>query len=108
MVVLFSKLKLKGTIIAKLSPLAFGIYLFQSNQVIWNNVIKDAFAFVVQKNIVIGVIYAFLFASIIFISGLIVEFLRSKLFTLIRIPLLSKKIVNVFDICLGKCTTFLK
>ncbi len=34
MVVLFSRLNLKGTIISKLSPLAFGIYLFQMNEVV--------------------------------------------------------------------------
>ena len=37
MVVLFSRLRLKGTVISKLSPLAFGIYLFQLNPVIWKN-----------------------------------------------------------------------
>ena len=40
MVVLFSRLRLKGTVISKLSPLAFGIYLFQLSPVIWNNCLR--------------------------------------------------------------------
>lgn len=107
MVILFSRLHLKGTIIAKLSPLAFGIYLFQLNQVIWNNIIKDAFAFVVSKNIVIGVLYVFAFALVIFVSGLIVECTRSKMAKLLRIPLLSKKIVILIDRLLVKAFVFL-
>ena len=93
MVVLFSRIKLKMTFISKISPLAFGIYLFQSNQLIWNNVIKDAFSFVPSKGRVIGVAYVFLFASLIFISGLIVEFIRSKLEKALKIPTLSEKII---------------
>ncbi len=37
MVVLFSRLRPTGAIISKLSPLAFGIYLFQLSPVIWKN-----------------------------------------------------------------------
>lgn len=108
MVVLFSRLHLKGTVISKLSPLAFGIYLFQSNQVVWKKGVKDAFAFVASKNIAIGVLYVFAFALAIFISGLIVEFVRSKLAKLLRIPSLSKKIVELADNMLIRLFVFLK
>ena len=37
MVVLFSRLRPTGAVISKLSPLAFGIYLFQLSPVIWKN-----------------------------------------------------------------------
>lgn len=37
MVIIFSRIQMRGTVIKKLSPLAFGIYLFQRNQVIWDN-----------------------------------------------------------------------
>lgn len=108
MVILFSRLHLKGTIIAKISPLTFGIYLFQCNQIIWNNIIKGAFAFVASQNIVIGVMYVFLFAFIIFILGLIVEFIRSNLMKFFKIPLLSKRLVIFIDIMLNKLFIFLK
>ena len=64
MIVWFSRLKLKGTIISKLSPLAFGIYLFQLNQVIWNSVIKGKFAFVAQMSVVKGVFLSLCFADL--------------------------------------------
>lgn len=108
MVILFSRIPLKGRIISKLSPLAFGIYLFHLNQVIAWKIIGDAFAFVVSKNIVVGIGYVFLFASLIFVSGLIVEFIRSKLAELLRIPSLSKKIVEIIDNWIVKFFVLLK
>lgn len=36
MVILFSRIKIKGSLVKKISPLAFGIYLFQLNAVIWD------------------------------------------------------------------------
>lgn len=108
MVVLFSRLHLKGKIIAKLSPLAFGIYLFQLNQVVWNKVIKDAASFVVSKNIVSGILYVFGIAFAIFICGLLVEFVRSKLAKLFKIPSLSKRIVALVDKLLVKGIVLMK
>lgn len=108
LVVLFSRIKLKGKIISKLSPLAFGIYLFQQNPIIWNNIIKDRFTFVINKPIVIGVLYVLLLALAIFVSGLIIEFIRNKIVNLIRIPILSQKIVRLSDKATTKLSVFLK
>lgn len=108
MVILFSRIRIKGTIISKLSPLAFGIYLFQLNQVIWNVLIKDRFAFVANKNVILGIIYVFAFASLIFISGLIVEWLRNIIAKIVKIPYLSKKIVEIIDIIITKIFIFMK
>ncbi len=95
MVVLFSRIKLKGNIISKISPLAFGIYLFQLNQVIWNHYLKGAFSFVVQHSVFIGILYVLAFATLIFVSGLAAEFARTKIAKLIKLPMLSKKIANL-------------
>lgn len=108
MVILFSRIQLKGKIITKLSPLVFGIYLFQLNQVVYNDIIKDAFAFVASKNIAVGVLYVFAFALAIFVSGLVVEFIRSKIAKWLKIPLLSQKIVVLADKLLVKASIFLK
>ena len=107
MVVLFSRLRLKGTVISKLSPLAFGIYLFQLNPVIWNNYLKGGTLFAVQKNIAVGVIYAFVIAALIFLSGLIVEFVRSRLAKAMRLPALSQKIVALAKWALQKVAIML-
>lgn len=102
LVVLFSRIHFKAMFMDKLYPLAFGIYLFQSNPVIWNNVIKGACAFVAAENVAMGFLYVFAFAFLIFISGLAVEFVRSVLAKLLRIPALSKKIVELVDKCFTK------
>ncbi len=108
MVILFSRLRIKGTIISKLSPLAFGIYLFQLNQVIWSVIIKDAVVSVVDKNVIVEGISVFGFASLLFVSGLIVEYIRSRIAAWIRIPSLSKKIVSLIDQGLTKLFYVLK
>ena len=107
MVVLFSRLRLKGTVISKLSPLAFGIYLFQLNPVLWNNRLRGGASFAAQENIVVGVMYAFAIAALIFLSGLIVEFVRSKLAKAMRIPVLSQKIVALVQWALRKVLSVL-
>lgn len=108
MVILFSRIKFKGTIISKLSPLVFGIYLLQNNEIIWEIVLKDAFVFVVNNPIPIGVLLVFIIALGIFASGLIVEFLRTNLAKLLKISVLSKKIVLLCDTLLGKVSVLLK
>ncbi len=108
MVVLFSRLKLKGTVISKLSPLALGIYFFQLNQVIWVNFLSGAFAFAAQEKLVVGVLYAFAFAALIFVSGMLVEFIRSQLAKALKIPSLSRAIVNAAGVVLNKATALLK
>ena len=109
MVVLFSRLKLKRTAaVAKLSPLAFGVYLFQNNHVIWDKAIKNAFTFAVSQNIFIGVFYVFDLALLIFVCGLAIEFARSRLAKLLKIPLLSKKLAVLVDKLIGKMTVLLK
>ena len=108
MVVLFSRIPLNGNFVSKLSPLAFGIYLFQMNQVIWNNILKDAFVGIVEKPLYIGIPLVFGFASAIFLSGLCVEFVRSILANICRINKLSKWIVEKADFVLEKLFVFLK
>jgi len=108
MIILFSRMKLKGNIISKLSPLALGIYLFHSNKILWRNVIKDAFVFIVNKNILIGVLLVFGIASIICLSGLLVEFIRAKLAEWLKVQKASKKIVNLGEKILDKACDLLK
>lgn len=110
--ILFSRLKIKNTlcikIINKLSPLAFGIYLFQLSPVIWQMIIRDRFLFVASENVFVGILYAFGLAAAIFVAGLIVEFIRFNLAKLCRIPKLSELIVNGIDKLITKCFVFLK
>lgn len=108
MVVLFSRLPIKCKFVSKVSPLAFGIYLFQLNQVVWHFMLKDAFVGVLEKPLYIGIPMAFGCASLIFFSGLFVEFIRTILAKICRINLLSKWIVEKLDFVLKKITVILK
>ena len=108
LVTLFSRIKIRGKLIAKISPLAFGIYLFQLSPVIWNNILKDRTAFIASKPVYIGICLAFLCAAALFLAGLAVEFLRSSLAKLIRIPALSRKIAGGAEKMIVKLTALLK
>lgn len=108
MVVLFSRFRPNGKVISKLSPLAFGIYLFHLNKVIWVRIIKDAFAFVASMNIIIGVICVFGIAAVIFLSGMIVEIIRTLFARLLRIHLLSEKIVGVVQQFISRIAAAIK
>lgn len=108
MVVLFSRIRLKGTIISNLSPLVFGVYLFQLNQVVYQAIIKERFAFIASQNIIVGVLEVFAFAMAIFIAGLIVETVRNRLAKWMRIPEFSKKIVKFVSLGLSKMEVLLK
>ena len=99
---------IKGNIISKLAPLALGVYLLQLNQVIWDNIIKDAFVYILDKEILLGILWVLSYASLIFIAGLLVEFIRSKLARVLKLDLLSKKIVNLIDFILEKAIIVLK
>lgn len=99
MVILFSRIKLNQkciSIISKLSPLAFGIYLFQETPIIRNTFIKNSFSFLANKNIILSILGVLLIAFIIFFIGLIIEFIRTKIYKLSKISTLSKKIESFF------------
>lgn len=106
MVILFSRIRLKGSLIKKISPLAFGIYLLQLNSIIWNDVLQGAFSGIVGRPIYIGVILVVLYAFAVFASGLLVEYIRSILAKLLRITALSNRIAIWVDGILNRLCSF--
>ena len=102
MVLVFSRIKIKSKIITWMTPLAFGIYLFQLNQIVWNKILHNAFAAVAESNIIGGVIYAAGLALLLFVAGAVIEFVRRQLAKAIRIPAVSNRIVTVFMWALRK------
>lgn len=107
MVVLFSRIRISGTIIQKISPLTFGIYLFQLNAVIWN-ILENILVGVVNQPLSVGVPVVFAFAFALFASGLVVEYIRSRIAKFLGIPAVSKRIVTFLDAMIGKLFVFLK
>ena len=97
MVILFSRIKLKRVkLISKLSALSFGIYLFQNSPVIWKH-LKGLFSSVADLPLAICIPCVIGGAALIFVSGLLVEFLRSKIAKAIRIPKLCTMIVSLLE-----------
>ncbi|MBQ2943313.1 MAG: acyltransferase family protein [Ruminococcus sp.] len=90
--VLFSRIRTSSKVINFISPLTFGIYLFQLNPIIWDNVLNYRFHFIANENILLGIVFVFIFATALFISGGIIELIRSKLFKIIKIDKFSEKI----------------
>lgn len=108
LVVLFSRIRPKGKIIARITPFIFGVYLFQMSYVVWNGILQDGFCFLATQPLPLLLFYVFLFAACIFISGLIIEFLRSKLAHLLRLHLLSEKVVAWINSLLKKVSILTK
>lgn len=92
LVTLFSRLRLNGKWIRRLSPLAFGVYLFQSNTVIWNQVLGQALAFCGQAPIGIALFWIFAATAALFVAGLLVEYLRSSVARALGIPVLCERL----------------
>lgn len=96
LVILFSRINISGKIIGKLSPYAFGIYLFQANPAIWAN-LRDAVAPLLSPVLPLGILEILLIAAIIFTAGLITEILRSLVAKLIRLHKLSEWAGNLIQ-----------
>ena len=102
MVILFSRLKIGHVkLIAMLSPLSLGIYLFQNSPAVWKH-LDERFVFAVHEPIVVCVLYVFLIALAIFLSGLLIELIRSKLAKALQIPKFSMAIVHTTGRIIGR------
>lgn len=108
LVVLFSRLKTGsvGRFLSRYYCLAFGIYLFQLNTIIWGQ-IKGSFSFVSASGIWIGVLQVLGLAALIFFAGLFVEIMRHRIFIVLKIDRLSAKISELFSVMFRKATVLL-
>ena len=93
MVVIFSRLNIRNGKVTRLSRLAFGIYLFQLNQVVWNFLL-ERLAFIASMDVFVGVFYVLAFSLILFILGIIVEYVRTQIYFLLKITKLSENLQN--------------
>ena len=108
LVVLFSRIPLKGTIIGKISPLVFGVYLFQMSRLVWINVLKNSAAFIAEERIAAGVGYAIAMALLLFTVGILVEWVRSALEKGLKLGVLYQRVAKAIDRILEKLTVLLR
>lgn len=106
LLVLFARFKPNTKIVKAIAPLTFGVYLFQNNRIIWEN-LKDLFLFVKDLNVFAIVPAVLALAMGIFVSGAVVDYLRTKIFTLIRISDMSIWLNEKIMKCLSKLTEYM-
>lgn len=106
-VIIFSRIKIKGKIISKISPLAFGIYLFQMSPAVWA-LLDGATAKMISENLGIAVLQVFLFSAALWAAGLIVDFIRSLLFKFLHIKEFSAFLEKVLGKGLSRLFPILK
>lgn len=106
-VVIFSRIKINGKIISKISPLAFGIYLFQMSPAVWA-LLDGATAKMISENLGVAVLQVFLFSAALWAAGFAVDFVRSLLFKLLHIKEFSEFLEKVIDRGLRRLFPILK
>lgn len=88
LLVAFSKLKINKRVIKFVkwaAPLSFGVYLIHVQHYIWQQLFKNAFAYYTEFNTVALVFSVLGTAVVIYIVCSLIDFLRGKLFELLKI-----------------------
>lgn len=93
MLIVFSRIRIKGIVVRVLSPLSFGIYLFHTNFYFRYYLLSERFLYSNNLNTIFGFLTVFGFAALIFIFGLFVDYIRTALFRKVGINKISKSIV---------------
>ena len=99
LLVIFSRLKISeklGRIITCLGGLSFGVYLIHVNPLIWN-IYTDKFKFLATGNPIVLVFSALCISVAMYIVCSGVDALRSLIFKILRIDLLTKKLCRIED-----------
>lgn len=108
LVVLFSRLRVRGKWIAVLSPLVFGMYLFQLNDVVWNELLLNRFLFVAEKPLLPAVLWVMGLCAVTFAVSMVVEFARSRGAKMLRIPALSSFLGAKLDAFVDQAADWVK
>ena len=93
-VIVFSRIKLNGNGLLKITPFVFGVYLFHLNPVVWDNISLIKYLPYIQSNILYGCAIVIIYALSLFLIGLVIDYIRNMLFKLIKINTISKKIIS--------------
>lgn len=95
LVILFGKSETK-LVANKLSKYAFGVYLFQCNEMMWR-IIDSSLTFITNNNIVIGALLVLLCSLLLYCAGMIVETFRQKMYKLLKTDILVSNISTKID-----------
>lgn len=79
-------------VIHRIAPLSFGTYLLHAQGTVYSNFMKQKFGPLGQEHTVVMLLTVLSTAAFWFLLGIAVDALRQKLFLLLRIPALCKKL----------------
>lgn len=89
---IFSKMELRVNlqkVIGFVAPLAFGVYLLHESPLIRDNFVSGKFAYYLNFNPVVALLAVIGTIMAVFVIGLAVEYLRQKIFALIKVKKFS-------------------
>lgn len=89
--------KFPARIIGAFAPVSLGVYLIHVHPTVFDRVIRNAFASLGQKSLILMILGIFAAVLAVFLICAIIEFLRILLFKLIRINGLCEFIARKFD-----------
>ena len=97
---LFAKIELKDgvkKIVAVFSPLSFGVYLIHTAPYVWTKVMKNRFVAFAEYNPFVMIILILVTAVGIFVLCSLIDYIRIKIFNLLKIKELSAKIEGIIE-----------
>lgn len=97
MVVLFSNIKIRNLVLSKmirnLAVLTFGVYLIHENGSFRANIISDKFVYLVNRSSIMMILQLLGWTVCIFMYCMVIEFIRNKLFSILRIDLMISRLL---------------
>lgn len=106
LLVLFSRVKPNIKFVSFISPLTFGVYLFHEHFYFRYYYLSERFTYFANISLFNGLIIVFCSTVFIFVLGLIADFIRIKIFELLKINKLSQKIADKIDFILNKIAIY--
>lgn len=97
MLVLFSNIKIRNLVLSKmirnLAALTFGVYLIHENGSFRANIISDKFVYLVNSSSIMMILQLLGWTVCIFMGCMVIEFIRNKLFSILRIDLMISRLL---------------
>lgn len=107
LVKIFEKMNVDEKIVSFLSPLSFGVFLFNTHYYFKYYFLSERFINYSAVNTVYGFVVVLFTSLFVFVAGLLADFIRTKVFKLFKIDILSKKICNSIESILHRLSTFM-
>ncbi len=105
---LFSKISVKGTgkkLVKFFAPMTFGVYLAHCLPLFYQNVLSQRFIWVKDMHWTLAIVLTLLISAGIYIVASLIDYIRIKLFKLLRIFDLSEYIVKTSRKIIDRITT---